>query len=120
MWKHMWLIGAALLLATTAAAGDKKPATEAGILALRTDYLLHRVCIVDGSLCAHTINLRVALDGKSGKGSLGVDPNIQRFDAFGDDAGNTEIATRSVDVTLVAVDRDDSTKKGRRLYEIKG
>jgi hypothetical protein len=48
------------------------------------------------------------------------DPNSTRFNKFGDEGGYTEIATRSRDVTLSALELEDPTKKGRRLYEIKG
>jgi hypothetical protein len=90
-------------------------------LALGTDYLFQRVDIdTSASFAAHAISLTISLDNKGGKGVLGIDPNSSRFNAFGDQAGHTEIATRSLDVTLHALAIEDSGKKGRRLYEIKG
>jgi hypothetical protein len=90
-------------------------------LSLETDYLYQRVDIdTTGSFGAHRIRLNVSLDDKGGKGAMEFDPNSTRFNVFGDEAGYTEIATRSVDVTLSALEREDSTGKGRRLYEIKG
>jgi hypothetical protein len=89
-------------------------------LSLRTDYLPQRVDIGDASLGARTIRLNIALDDKGGKGVLILDPNFIMFDAFGDEAGSTDIATHSVDVTLSVVERNDPARKARRLYEIKG
>lgn len=89
-------------------------------LSLATDYLFQKVDIDTSSLPTHRISLSVTLDDKGGKGTLGIDPNTTRFNVFGDEAGFTEIATRSRDVTLAALEREDPTGKGRRLYEIKG
>src|SRR5262249_28891796 len=99
-------------------AADKEEGTK---LSLTTDYLFQRVDIdVTGSFGAHTISLNISVDDKGGKGSLGLDPNSTRFNKFGDEGGYTEIATRSRDVTLSEIEREDPAKKGRRLYEIKG
>jgi RNA polymerase sigma factor (sigma-70 family) len=99
-------------------AADKE---EGAKLSLTTDYLFQRVDIdVTGSLGAHTVSLNISLDDKEGKGSMVFDPNSTRFNKFGDEGGYTEIATRSWDVTLSALELEDPTKNGRRLYEIKG
>ena len=97
---------------------DKGAGTK---LALATDYLFQRVDIdVTASLGALRVSLDITLDDKGGKGRMGFDPNSTRFNKFGDEGGYTEIMARSRDVTLSALELEDPTRKGRRLYEIKG
>jgi len=112
-----------ICLAALALVSTSSPATaeeDGRRLSLATDYLFQKVDIDTSSLPTHRISLNITLDDKRGKGTLGIDPNTTRFNVFGDEAGSTEIATRSSDVTLSALEREDSTGKGRRLYEIKG
>jgi hypothetical protein len=102
------------------AAATPAPADEGGTqLSLATDYLVHPVDVDAGPFGAHTLRLSISVDDKGGKGRLGIDPNTTRFNVYGDETGYTEIATRSIDVTVSAVEREDPTSKGRRLYEIK-
>jgi RNA polymerase sigma factor (sigma-70 family) len=96
---------------------DKKGTT----LSLATDYLFERVDVdVTGSLGAHRISVNISLDDKGGKGSMEFDPNSSQFNKFGDEGGRTEIKIRTWDVTLSPLEFEDPTKKGRRVYEVKG
>jgi hypothetical protein len=98
------------------AAEDK----EGAKLALETDYLFWGVDVAK-QLPAHWIRLNVTLGAKEGgTGTLEIDPNTAGLNAFGDLTTVTEIGTKSVNVTLEAIQRDDPAKKGRRLYAIKG
>ena len=111
-----WAALGAIPAATLAAAEDK----EGTKLALATYYLFQKVDVANARP-ARRIGLNVTLDEKgSGKGFLVLDPNIEQHDLFGDVVGETEIAIRTVAITLTAVAADDPAKKGRRLYEIKG
>src|SRR6266480_2362976 len=75
----------------------------AGKLSLTTDYLFERVHVAKTPFGGHWLVLNVTLDAKgSGKGTLVIDPNSQRFNEFGDTADVTEIATSSVDITVEA------------------
>jgi hypothetical protein len=93
-------------------AGDKR---EVGV---SSGYHYQPIKLVDGH-GARRLYLQVQLDGKSGSGTLSLDPNLERYTAFGDDDGNTEMAIKEIKVQLVQVEKDDPTKKGRLLYEVK-
>ena len=112
--------GALLVIVAAAAwAGGEATAKACREWTLTTDYLFQRLEIDDVSLGGHIINLSLSLDEKGGNGTLTIDPNIQKYDLFGDESGNTEIATRSMAISLAALTVEDPANKGRRLYEIK-
>jgi hypothetical protein len=118
MRKLIGILGAIAVCTGGIAADEKEPTARK--LTLYTDYLSVPVPVGDGSRGAHLIGFDVVVGDKSGKGVMYLDPNVNDYNAFGDITGHTEVAIRNVEVTLSQVDRDDSTKKGRRLFEITG
>src|SRR5262245_61337191 len=88
-------IGLVALVVVSASTGA---AAEEGAvkLSLTTDYLFERVKVANTRFGGHWLQLNVTLDEKGGgKGTLVIDPNIQRVDEFGDTTDVTEIATFS-------------------------
>ncbi len=105
------------ILAAVAGADDKA-APKADALALGSEYQAQPVSVWGTK--GYKFSLSVTLEKKDGQGSLSIDPNINWFDEFGDDAGGTEVAIRTKNIILAAVNKEDPTGAGRRLYEISG
>jgi hypothetical protein len=99
---------------------DPKPAALfSGLVVgdiIRSSYLRTSANIIEG-----TKTLRVSLQlGAQDKHTLTLDPNTVIFDAYGDEAGSTEIAERRIVVSLKKVALDDPNKQGRQLHEVEG
>jgi hypothetical protein len=114
------LIGLSALTAAPApadAGGEGRPGT---LLSLATDYLHHPVELAVGAPGARRVSLDVDLRGKTGRGTLVLDPNRPDYNSFGDVTGVTQMADARIEIRLTAVEVDEPASKGRRLYEVRG